>query len=151
MLAQDPIEVPGGSVRITDSSNFPCASTIAAACVELQPGALRELHWHPNNDEWQYWVEGHARMTVYGSSGKARTFDYYAGDVGYVPRAMGHYFENVGDEPAQMLELFRNDHFEDVSLNQWLGLMPAEVVAATLNLDQDTIAAMRKDKPLIMP
>jgi len=82
MLAQDPIEVPGGSVRITDSSNFPCASTIAAAVVELQPGALREMHWHPNNDEWQYWVKGHARMTVYGSSGKARTFDYYAGDVG---------------------------------------------------------------------
>jgi len=64
---------------------------------------------------------------------------------------MGHYFENVGDEPSQMLELFRSDHFEDVSLNQWLGLMPAEVVAATLNLDQDTVAALRKDKPLIMP
>jgi oxalate decarboxylase len=85
MLAQDPIEVPGGSVRITDSKNFPSASTIAAAWVELQPGALREMHWHPNNDEWQYWISGHARMTVFGSSGKARTFDYYPGDVGYVP------------------------------------------------------------------
>jgi oxalate decarboxylase len=51
MLAQDPIEVPGGSVRITDSTNFPAASTIAAAFVELRPGAVRELHWHPNNDE----------------------------------------------------------------------------------------------------
>ena len=72
MMAQDPIEVPGGSVRITDSSNFPSASTIAAAWVELNPGALREMHWHPNNDEWQYWISGHARMTVFGSSGKAR-------------------------------------------------------------------------------
>ena len=50
MLAQDPIEVPGGTVRITDSKNFPSASTIAAAWVELQPGALREMHWHSNND-----------------------------------------------------------------------------------------------------
>jgi len=50
-----------------------------------------------------------------------------------------------------MLELFRSDHFADVSLNQWLGLTPAEVVAATLNLDRGTVAAMRKDKPLIMP
>ncbi len=64
---------------------------------------------------------------------------------------MGHYFECVGDEPVQMLELFRSDHFEDVSANQWLGLTPAAVVAATLNLDQATIDAMRKDKPLIMP
>jgi oxalate decarboxylase len=151
MLAQDPIELPGGSVRITDSTNFPAASTIAAAFVELRPGAVRELHWHPNNDEWQYWLSGHARMTVFGSSGKARTFDYYPGDVGYVPRFMGHYIENVGEGPVQMLELFRSDHFVDVSLNQWLGLTPAEVVAATLNLDRDTVAAMRKDKPLIMP
>ena len=64
---------------------------------------------------------------------------------------MGHYIENVGEGPVQMLELFRSDHFADVSLNQWLGLTPAEVVAATLNLDRDTVAAMRKDKPLIMP
>lgn len=151
MLAQDPIEVPGGSVRITDSTNFPSASTIAAAWVELQPGALREMHWHPNNDEWQYWISGHARMTVFGSSGKARTFDYHPGDVGYVPRAMGHYFEAVGDEPVQMLELFRSDHFEDVSANQWLGLTPQAVLGATLNLDSKTIDALRTDKPLIMP
>lgn len=118
MLAQDPIEVPGGSVRITDSVNFPAASTISAAWVELQPGAIRELHWHSNNDEWQYWISGHARMTVFGSSGRARTFDFFPGDVGYVPFGMGHYFENVGDEPVQMLELFRSDTFADLSLNQ---------------------------------
>ncbi|HXY44971.1 MAG TPA: cupin domain-containing protein, partial [Acidimicrobiales bacterium] len=122
-------------------SNFPAASTIAAAWVELQPAAMRELHWHPNNDEWQYWLSGHARMTVFGSSGKARTFDYYEGDVGYVPRAMGHYFENVGDGPLQMLELFRSDHFADVSASQWLGLTPTEVVEATLNLERETVVA----------
>lgn len=149
LIAQDPVELRGGSVRVVDSTNFPAASTIAAAYVELQPGALREMHWHPNNDEWQYWMSGHVRMTVFGSSGSARTFDYRAGDVGYVPRAMGHYFENVGDEPARMLELFRSDRFSDVSLNQWLGLTPAEVVGATLNLDRQTLAALRKDKPLI--
>ncbi|MET0701374.1 MAG: cupin domain-containing protein [Mycobacterium sp.] len=151
MLAQDPIEVPGGSVRITDSRNFPSASTIAAAYVELAPGAVREMHWHPDHDEWQYWISGHARMCVFGSSGKARTFDYYPGDVGYVPSAMGHYFENVGDDPVVMLELFRSDRFTDVSANQWLGLTPQEVVGATLNLDRKTTDALRTDKPLIMP
>ncbi|BAX93173.1 cupin domain-containing protein [Mycobacterium shigaense] len=150
LLAQDPVELRGGTVRVVDSTNFPAASTIAAAYVELQPGAMREMHWHPNNDEWQYWISGHVRMTVFGSSGTARTFDYRAGDVGYVPRAMGHYFENLGDEPARMLELFKSDHFSDVSLNQWLGLTPAEVVGATLNLDRKTLAALRKDKPLIV-
>lgn len=90
-------------------------------------------------------------MTVFASGGRARTFDYFAGDVGYVPCNMGHFFENVGDGPVQMLEVFRSDHFADVSANQWLGLTPQQVVAATLNLDRATVAAMRRDKPLIMP
>ena len=36
-------------------------------------------------DEWQYYIEGSGRMTVFGAQGKARTFDYQAEDVGYVP------------------------------------------------------------------
>ena len=63
-------------------------------------------------------------MTVFASGGKARTFDYQAGDVGYVPFAMGHYVENTGDEPLRFLEMFRSDHFADISLNQWMALEP---------------------------
>lgn len=38
----------GGTLAIVDSRNFPIATTIAAAIVTLEPGGLRELHWHPN-------------------------------------------------------------------------------------------------------
>jgi oxalate decarboxylase len=150
LLAQKPVEVPGGRVRIADSSNFPAANTIAAALVELDPGAMRELHWHPNNDEWQYWISGQGRMTVFASGGKARTFDYQAGDVGYVPFAMGHYIENTGDEPVRFLEMFRSNYFADFSLRQWMALMPPQMVREHLNLDRDTIAGLRKDKPIIV-
>jgi oxalate decarboxylase len=149
MLAQKPIKVAGGQVRIVDSSNFPAASTIAAALVELEPGAMRELHWHPNTDEWQYYISGSGRMTVFASSGKARTFDYQAGDVGYVPFAMGHYIENTGDEPLRFLEMFRSSYFADISLNQWMALVPPELVQAHLNLDGQTMAALQKEKPVI--
>ncbi|WP_445928567.1 cupin domain-containing protein [Methylocystis sp. IM4] len=117
LQAQAPLKTAGGQVRIVDSRNFPAASTIAAALVELDPGGMRELHWHPNADEWQYYIGGRGRMTVFASSGKARTFDYRAGDVGYVPFAMGHYVENLGDEPLRFLEIFRSSYFADVSLN----------------------------------
>jgi oxalate decarboxylase len=148
--AQAPVKAAGGQVRIVDSSNFPAASTIAAALVEVEPGALRELHWHPNVDEWQYYISGQGRMTVFASGGKARTFDYEAGDVGYVPFAMGHYVENTGDEPLRFLELFRSDHFADVSLSQWMGLTPPELVQAHLNLDERTMAALPKHKPIVV-
>jgi oxalate decarboxylase len=150
LLAQDPIKAAGGTARIVDSSNFPAASTIAAALVEVEPGAMRELHWHPNTDEWQYYISGSGRMGVFASSGKARTFDYQAGDVGYVPFAMGHYVENTGDEPLRFLEMFRSDHFADVSLNQWMALTPPELVRAHVALDQETMAALSKTKPVVV-
>ena len=150
LLAQDPVEAPGGTARIVDSSNFPAASTIAAAYVEVEPGAMRELHWHPNTDEWQYFISGRARMSVFASSGKARTFDYQAGDVGYVPFAMGHYVENTGDEQLRFLEMFRSDHFADISLNQWMALTPPELVRAHLNLDEKTVAALSKKKRVVV-
>ena len=150
LLAQEPVKVAGGQVRIVDSSNFPAATTIAAALVEIEPGGLRELHWHPNNDEWQYYISGGGRMTVFASSGKARTFDYQAGDVGYVPFAMGHYVQNTGDEPLRFLEIFRSPYFADISANQWMALTPPELVQAHLNLDPKIIASLSKDKAVIL-
>jgi oxalate decarboxylase len=52
LLAQKPIRTKGGSVRISDSAVFPAATTIAAAFVEVEPGGMRELHWHPNANEY---------------------------------------------------------------------------------------------------
>ena len=149
--AQAPIEVAGGRVRIVDSSNFPLSKTIAAALVEVEPGAIRELHWHPNTDEWQYYLAGQGRMTVFASSGKARTFDYQAGDVGYVPFAMGHYVQNTGSETLRFLEMFRSDRFADISLNQWMALTPPALVRAHLNLGLPAIEALAKSKPVIVP
>jgi oxalate decarboxylase len=150
LLAQKPIKAPGGQVRIVDSSVFPAASTIAAALVEVDPGGMRELHWHPNADEWQFYISGRGRMTVFASGGAARTFDYQAGDVGYVPFAMGHYVQNTGDETLRYLEMFRSSYFADVSLNQWMALTTPTLVQAHLNLDAGTIATLSKNKQIIV-
>jgi len=135
MLAQEPIRMKGGTVRITDSSLFKASKTIAAALVEVEPGAMRELHWHPNADEWQYYISGEARMTVFAAENNARTFNFQAGDVGSVPFAMGHYIENIGTTTLRFLEVFRSDHYADVSLAQWLKFTPHELVRAHLNID----------------
>lgn len=146
LLAQTPIKTPGGSVRIVDSTNFPISKNIAAALVEIKPGAMRELHWHPNNDEWQYYLQGKGRMTVFAANGVARTFDYRAGDVGYVPFANGHYVENTGTETLWFLEMFKSDRFQDVSLNQWMALTPSELVQSNLNIGPELLHALRKEK-----
>ncbi|WP_096487672.1 oxalate decarboxylase family bicupin [Methylorubrum populi] len=151
MLAQEPIRTKGGSVRITDSAIFPVSTTIAAALVELQPGAMRELHWHPNGDEWQYYLSGRGRMTVFGSESKARSFDYQAGDVGYVPFAMGHYIENTSDTPLTFLEMFRSPRYADISLRQWMALTPHALVQAHTKLSREAIDALPQTKSQVLP
>jgi oxalate decarboxylase len=150
LMAQEPIKTSGGTVRIADSRNFLPSKTIAAALVEVNPGAMRELHWHPNADEWQYYIEGQGRMGVFGSSGQARTFDFRAGDVGYVPFAMGHYIENTGSTPLRFLEMFKSSYFADLSLTQWMALTPPELITAHLKLDPRLMQALRKDKSPIV-
>ncbi len=142
-------QLSGGTVRIVDSGNFPVAKEVAMALVEVEPGAIRELHWHPNTDEWQYYLEGKGRMGVFASGGTARTFDFQAGDVGYVPFAMGHYVENTGPTPLRFLELFRSDRYADFSLNQWLALTPPALVKAHLNVGDDFIEKLQKVKPVV--
>jgi oxalate decarboxylase len=151
MMAQQPIMTKNGSVRITDTKVFPASKTISAALVEVAPGAMRELHWHPNTDEWQYYIEGQARMGVFAASGQARTFNYQANDVGYVPFAMGHYIENTGNATLRFLEIFKSDYYADVSLDQWLAYTPPELVNAHLRGNEQLIRALRKHKVPVVP
>jgi oxalate decarboxylase len=151
MMAQQPVKTKSGTIRITDSSVFPVSTAIAAALVEVDPGGMRELHWHPNTNEWQYYIEGQARMGVFGASGQARTFDFQAGDVGYVPFATGHYIENTGTTPMRFLEVFKSGAYADVSLHQWMALTPPELVEAHLHLGPEVMQALRKGKTPVVP
>ena len=137
---------PGGWVRIADTRNFAVSTDVSGALVEVNPGHMREIHWHPLSDEWQYYIAGKGRMTVFAAQGNARTFDFLAGDVGYVPRSMPHYIENTGTEPLRFLELFNSPRFADVSLTQWMALTPHELVAEHLDINKDLIDALPKDK-----
>jgi oxalate decarboxylase len=84
---------------------------------------------------------------VFASRGTARTFNYQAGDVGYVPLAMGHYIQNTGEEPLRFLEMFRSDRFAEVSLNQMMALTPNEFVQEHLqDVDQELMGALHKEK-----
>lgn len=137
MLEQEPKKTSGGTVRITDTRNFPISKTVSAAHVVIQPGDIREMHWHPTADEWSYFLRGKARVTVFASQSNARTFNYQAGDVGIVPANMGHYIENIGDEPVELLEIFRTDIYRDVSLFQWMGETPEQLVRDHLFADDE--------------
>jgi oxalate decarboxylase len=141
----------GGEVRVADSNNFTASKTIAVGHVTIRPGGLREMHWHPNADEWTYWVKGKGRVTAFETGPNAVTLDFNPGDIGYVKRNNGHYVKNVGDTDLVYLEVFRSSYYADVSLSDWLTHSPPEMVAETLNIDKATIAKFPNNRPLVMP
>jgi oxalate decarboxylase len=141
----------GGEVKIIDSSKFKISTTIAAAIVTVHPGGIRELHWHPNADEWQYYIAGQGRMTVFATGGRARTMDFQAGDVGYVQRTLPHYVENTGNTDLKFLEMFKSSFYQDLALSEWLAHTPAELVMAHLGIDKATLDAIPKEEIIVMP
>ncbi|HLV87638.1 MAG TPA: cupin domain-containing protein [Candidatus Sulfotelmatobacter sp.] len=141
----------GGEVTIVDSSMFKVSTTIAAAIVTVHPGGIRELHWHPNADEWQYYISGSGRMTVFATGGRARTMDFQAGDVGYIQKTLPHYVQNTGSTDLKFLEMFKSGSYQDLALSEWLRHTPPQLVMAHLEIEKTTLDAMPKDEPVIMP
>ena len=132
-------QTKSGTLQLADSGNFNVSTTIAAVVQTIRPGALRQMHWHPNADEWQYYIKGNARMGVFNTGPNAVTMDFNPGDIGYVPRNYGHYVQNIGDTDLQFFAVFRTAKFEEFSLSEWLKHSPSQMVAEHLNVDPSIV------------
>lgn len=144
-------ENASGTIRLADSRTFKASTTITAALETIRPGALRRMHWHPNADEWQYWIKGQGRMTVFTAGPRAQTLDFRPGDVGVVPRNQGHYIQNTGTEDAQVLIIFKAPEYQEVDLSNWLTHTPPELVTQHLHIDPAVLARFPTDKVGIEP
>jgi oxalate decarboxylase len=143
-------QTSGGEARIVDSHNFPVSKNIAAALVTVKPGALRELHWHPNASEWQYYMAGKGKMTVIAEGGSARTMDFNANDVGFVPNMAPHSVENTGNTDLVFLAMFKAHEYQDISVNYWLRHLPAEMVTAHMGLNASEIQSIPAEQLVVI-
>jgi oxalate decarboxylase len=134
LLKQPPHRVfKGGREWRVDTTRFPISTTITGVVLDLEPGALRELHWHPTADEWHYVIEGDISVTMFGANGRYRTETLTKGDVGYIPQGYGHSIENVGDKQCRMLIGFNTGIYATIDLSQWIAANPADVLATNFS------------------
>jgi oxalate decarboxylase len=134
LLADDPrVNSKGGRLWVVDATRFPISKTITGAILELDPGAMRELHWHPTADEWQYVLEGQVSVTLFGANGRYRIETLEKGDVGYIPQGYGHSLENVGGTPCRVLIGFNSGIYEDIDLTEWMAANPVDVLATNFS------------------
>ena len=137
-------------MRTVSEREFPISTTMTGALLIIKPGSLRELHWHPNAAEWQFYLKGSARMTVFGSHGRARTDDFVKGDVGYVPQGYGHYIENTGSEDLELIIVLNNGTYESISITAWMANNPALLLSTNFGVPESVFEKFPKGA-VIMP
>lgn len=125
----------GGTEQVVSQTQFPISSTITGVVLRLKPGGLRELHWHPNADEWQYYIRGRSEIGVFGANGKYRQDEFGPGDVAFVNRGFGHYIRQIGNEETEILVAFNSPNYEEISISSWLASNPRRLLADNLGLD----------------
>ncbi len=136
MMSQQPFAAfDGGREWRVDGSMFPISTTMTGVVLEMEPGALRELHWHPNAAEWQYVLSGRFSITMFGSNGRWREETLGQGDVGYIPQGFGHSIENIGGETARILIVFNSGHYQTIDLSQWIAGNPTDILATNFSVD----------------
>jgi oxalate decarboxylase len=145
--AQEPRLFDGGYLRLASAEEFPVSTTMTGLVMTVHPGGQRALHWHPNADEWQYYIRGRARMTLFGSQGRARTEEFGPGDVGYAPMGYGHYIENVGDEDVEVILVLSSGHYQSIFLSRWLASNPRQLVATNFGVGEDVVERFRDSPP----
>ncbi|CZS96042.1 related to oxalate decarboxylase [Rhynchosporium agropyri] len=148
---QEPYVVPGGSVKIIDTTTFPIAKNFASALVTTNLYRKGNLMLNETGDEWNFFLQGSARITVYLAPDSSNTFDFTAGDVGYIPASNSHYIENTGTEDVIFLELLNQPVFSDISVAQWLALTPKQVVKDHLHLPDSVLDNLPKQKTYLKP
>lgn len=151
MLTQAPHSLhTGGREWRIGQERFPISRTVTGVVLDLFPGGLRELHWHPNADEWQYVIDGRVRVTLFGAHGRWRQETLDKGDVGYVPTGYGHSIENDSDDkPARLLIAFNTGHYEAIDLSLWLAANPDYVLTTNFGVPAALIEKLPRHRVFI--
>jgi oxalate decarboxylase len=150
--AQTTEQFNGGTAKEANVPGFPVSEKLAGVYMTLEPGALRELHWHANAAEWAYVLEGNCRVTTIDPMGQWEIVDFSLRDVWYFPRGHGHSIQGLGPGTCTFLLVFDNGYFSEFgtfSISDWFGHMPADVLARNFGVPASTFASFPKKEVYI--
>lgn len=146
----EPSRYDGGTLRGAHEKNFPvlAGQNGAAYFVRLEPGGIREPHWHPTAWELNYHISGTAKWTILGThpdgSHHTDTFEAHAGDLVFAPQGFFHYFENArSDAPLELLIVFNTsapETSDDIGIRAALNSIPREVTASVFGVPVAALA-----------
>jgi oxalate decarboxylase len=146
-LLKDPRAVrdfEGGTFRLATVNEWPVSQSMSGGLMTIRPGAMRNLHWNVNANEFHYYLKGKGQVAVFGSGGRGKVAQFSPGDVAYIPQGFGHAIKNIGDEDLVMVQTWDNGKFEEIDLNKWVQSSPNYLLANNFNgVPKSTIGRMK--------
>ena len=135
----------GGTFRLASSDEFPASKTMSGGLMVIEKGKQRNLHWHTNANEWQYYLRGKGQVALFGSGGRGKVTDVNPGDAVYIPMGFGHAIKNVGDEDLEIVQTWDNGKFEEIDLDHWVRSSPNYLLANNFpGVPESTISKMKQ-------
>ncbi len=132
-----PQQFEGGTKRTVTVKNIPRLRDLALYSLSVEPGCLRELHWHPNAGELSYCLAGQGRMGVFSPAGDHDILDVRAGSITFFPRNYFHYIQNTGSTPLRLIVGFSSEDPEHIDVSESFNYFPGSVLAGPFGAPAD--------------
>jgi oxalate decarboxylase len=143
------LATPGGMIYSATQARFPMTA-MAGLVTHLQPGAMQQLHWHTEANEWHYVIQGKVRFTLFGADKHLAVAELGPGDCAYIPANCGHTVQNQGENPSEVVSVLDSPRYDEVGLSDWLQQAPAHLLANNLGLDPAALPHFART-PSILP
>jgi oxalate decarboxylase len=144
--AWSPSTFDGGTLQGASEENWKILSNQQASVylARLEPGGVREPHWHPSAWELNYVISGKVRWSFAGPQATHDSFEASAGDLVFAPQGHFHYFENASEtEDLVVLIVFNagaGEPDDDVGILASLSAIPPDVLGAVFKTAPEAFA-----------
>jgi oxalate decarboxylase len=139
----------GGWFQQADEEDFPIlkGQEVSVVSLTLQPGGIREPHWHPSAWEINIVTSGVAAWVVVDGNGNHESFDQHVGDVVFAPQGSFHYFENRGSADMKIVIIQNTstpESKDNIGIGESLSMLPPRVLSAVFGVPAETFKPFKK-------
>ena len=149
-LGAQPVDkYDGGSFQQANEDNFPILKGQEASILmlTLEPGGIREPHWHPSAWELNIVTKGVAAWVVIDGNGNHESFDQHVNDIVFAPQGSFHYFENRGPDDLSIVIIQNTsapESRDNIGIGESLSSLPPRVLSAVFCVPADTFKSFKK-------
>lgn len=141
MSKQEPLEydaAPGSTLKVFDKNDIHLPDGtpgpfMSFAVLHLEPGAVRDMHWHIESDEWIYISGGVCKFTLMDSNGRYNVFSANQGDITYFPKGWQHSFQGVDEKTGCDALLWFDGSDVTIDITKPIGDLNSHVLRQHLN------------------